>query len=81
MTAIEMKAIRAAQALAVLDALEGLVGKFSTVHVARDQHGTVVVRYTDEAEDALRAPESHRGASVRDALAQLTQAHMGEAAR
>lgn len=81
MTETEMKRIRAEQALAILDALEGLVVEFHAVHIVRDAHGIVVVRFEDQADDAAperKAPEQHRGVRVRDALAQLTQAHAGE---
>lgn len=62
----DLHQIRADQALTILDGLDLEVKPATAITIARDEHGVALVRHP--------ALGTFRGASVRDALAQMLQA-------
>jgi hypothetical protein len=62
----DLQRIRADQALTILDGLDLEIKPATAITIARDAHGAVSVRHETSG--------TFRGASVRDALAQMLQA-------
>ena len=62
----DLHRIRADQAQTILDGLDLEIKPATAITIARDEHGVALVRHPDYG--------TFRGASVRDALAQMLQA-------